>query len=50
MNLFEEENWLLALTSFEATNSVLNINDNNSFSISPPGSWNSKSLGNLLTN
>ena len=34
INLLEEEKWLLAVTSFECTNSVFNINnDNNSFSI-----------------
>ena len=40
INLAEEEKWLLAVTSFEATNSVFNItNDNNSFSISIPSYW-----------
>ena len=39
-NLFEEGKWLLAVTSFEATNSVFNItNENNSFSSSTPGHW-----------
>ena len=38
INLVEERKWLLAETSFEATNSVFNIDDeNNSFSISTPG-------------
>ena len=38
INLFEEGKWLLALTSFEATNSVFNETDeNNSFSIGTPG-------------
>ena len=33
-NLFEEDKWLLAVSSFECTNSVFNItNENNSFSI-----------------
>ena len=32
--------WLLAVTSFEATNSVFNItNENNNFSIIIPGHW-----------
>ena len=35
MNLYEEGKWLLAVTSFEPTNSVFNIIDeNNNFSIS----------------
>ena len=34
INLIEEDKWLLAVSSFECTNSVFNItNDNNSFSI-----------------
>ena len=37
-NLSEEGKWLLAVTSFEATNSVFNITDENiSFSITIPG-------------
>ena len=44
INLVEEGKWLLALTSFETTNSVLNItNENNSFSITTPGHWSSES-------
>ena len=43
INLVEECNWLLALTSFEATTSVFIIGDeNDSFSIITPGHWNSK--------
>ena len=43
INLVEEGQWLLAVTSFEAMNSVFNITDeNNSFSISTPGHWNSE--------
>ena len=39
----DEGKWLLAVTSFEATNSVFNISsENNSFSFSTPGHWNSK--------
>ena len=34
INLFEESKWLLGVSSFEGTNSVFNItNENNSFSI-----------------
>ena len=37
--------WLLAVTSFEVPNSVFNITvENNSFSITIPGHWNSKSV------
>ena len=40
INLFEEGKWLLSVTSFECTSSVLNITDeNNSFSITIPGGW-----------
>ena len=40
INLFEEDKWLLAVSSFECTNSVFNITDeNNSFSIIIPRHW-----------
>ena len=40
INLIEEGKWLLAVTSFEATNSVFNItNENISFSFIIPGHW-----------
>ena len=40
INLVEEDKWLLAVCSFECTNSVFNItNDNNSFSIIIPAHW-----------
>ena len=40
MNSVEEGKWLLAVASFEATNSVFNISDeNNSFSNSKTGRW-----------
>ena len=40
INLLEEGKWLLAVSSFECTNSVLNItNENNSFSIIIPGHY-----------
>ena len=44
INLVEEGKWLLAVSSFECTNSVFNItNENNSISITIPGHWNSES-------
>ena len=44
INLAEEGKWSLAATSFEVTSFVFNItNENNSFSITIPGQWNSKS-------
>ena len=43
INLVKEGKWLLAVSSFESTNSVFNItNENNSFSITIPGHWNSE--------
>ena len=40
INIFEEGKWLLAVSSFECTNSVSNItNENNSFSIIIPGHY-----------
>ena len=56
INLIEESKWLLAVTSFEATNSVFNItNKNISFSINIPCHWQSETgektideLNNLL--
>ena len=44
INLVEEGKWLLAVSSFECTNSVFNItNENNSFSIIIPGQYQNKS-------
>ena len=44
INLFEEGKWLLAVSSFECTNSVFNItNENNSFSIIMPGHYETES-------
>ena len=44
INLFEEGIWLLGVSSFECTNSVFNItNENNSFSITIPGHWENNS-------
>ena len=43
-NLIEEGKWLLGVSSFESTNSVFNItNENNSFSIIIPGHYQTKS-------
>ena len=43
INLVEEGKWLLAVCSFECTNSVFNItNENNSFSIIIPGHYQDK--------
>ena len=40
INLLEEDKWLLAVSLFECTNSILNLtNENNSFSIIIPGHW-----------
>ena len=40
INFLEEDKWLLAVSSFECTNSVFNISaDNNSFSIIISGHW-----------
>ena len=40
INLSEEDKWLLAVTSFECTNSVFKItNENKSFSVTIPGRW-----------
>ena len=44
INLIEEGKWLLAVTSFECTNYVFNItNENISFSITIPGHWQTQS-------
>ena len=44
INLFEESRWLLGVSSFECTNSVFNItNENNSLSIIIPGHYQNKS-------
>ena len=43
INVVEEDKWLLAVSSFECTNSVFNItDDNNSFSIIIPAHWETK--------
>ena len=44
INLIEEDKWLLAVSSFECTNSVFNITyENSSFSIIIPGRYQNKS-------
>ena len=49
INLLEEGKWLLAVSSFECTNSVFNItNDNNSFSIIIPGHHETEIAGKLI--
>ena len=49
INLIEEDKWLLAVSSFECTNSVFNItNDNNSFSIIIQGHWETDFAGKTI--
>ena len=49
INLVEEDKWLLAVSSFECTNSVFNITDeNNSFSIIIPGHWETEFAGKVI--
>ena len=44
INLLEESKWLIAVSSFECTNSVFNITiENNSFSIIIPGHYETES-------
>ena len=44
INLLEQGEWLLAVSSFECTIYVFNVNkENNSFSVTIPGHWESKS-------
>ena len=44
INLVEEDKWLMGVSLFDCTNSVYNItNKNNSFSITIPGHWETKS-------
>ena len=51
INLIEEGKWLLAVSSFECTNSVFNItNENNSFSIILPGHYQNKSDEETINN
>ena len=49
INLVEEGKWLLAVSSFECTNSVYNItDDNNSFSIIIPAHWETEFAENTI--
>ena len=49
INLVEEDKWLLAVSSFECTNSVFNITDeNNSFSIIIPGHRETEFAGKII--
>ena len=49
INFSEKGKWLLAVTSFEATTSVFDITvENNSFSLSIPGHWNSNSAEKII--
>ena len=49
INLVEEGKWLMAVSSFECTNSVFNItNENNSFSIIIPGHYQTESAENTI--
>ena len=43
INLVEEGKWLLAVCSFGCTNSVFNITNENIFSTTIPGHWETKS-------
>ena len=48
-NLIKEGKWLKSVTFFETTNSVFKmIDENNSFSITIPGHWNSESAEKTL--
>ena len=49
INLPEEGKWLLGVSSFECTNSVFNIiNENNSFSINIPGHYKTEFAGKMI--
>ena len=49
INLVEEDKWLLAVSSFECTNSVFNItNDNNSFSVIIQGHWETEFVNTVI--
>ena len=49
INLVEEDKWLLAVSSFECTNSLFKIIDeNNSFSITIPGHWETEFAGKII--
>ena len=49
INLVEEGKWLLGVSSYECTNSVFNItNENNSFSIIAPGHYETESAEKMI--
>ena len=49
INLIDEDKWLLAVSSFECTNSVFNITDDNiSFSIIIPAHWQSEFANKII--
>ena len=49
INLVEEGTWLLAVNSFETTNSVFNITDKNiSFSFTIPAYWTSREVSETI--
>ena len=51
INLVEDAKWLLAVTFFEATNSIFNITDeNSSFLISTTGQWSPEGSGGIIDN
>ena len=51
INLIEEGKWLLAVSSFECTNSVFDLTDeNNSFPIIIPGHYQNEFAEKLLRN
>ena len=51
INLIEEGKWLIAVSSFECTNSVFNItNENNSFSIIIPGHYETEFAEKIIDN
>ena len=51
INIIEDGNWFLVVTSIEASNSVFNItNENNSSRIFIPGFWSCRVVQKLFTN
>ena len=49
VNLIEEDKWLLAVTRFEASNSVFNVTDENkSFSDTTPAHWSSEIVEEII--
>ena len=49
LSLVEQEKWVLAVTSFEATTSVVNItHEDNCFSITTSGYWSSRGVATTI--